>query len=70
MSRRSNPTLKEQAKDRRGVRVTRRGDPVYIITAYTAFKLPAVLYPDVIQPVTLRECPRRRRDHHFCPVRF
>ena len=49
--------LKEQAKDRRGVRVTRRGDLVYIITAYTAFKLPAVLYPDVIQPVTLRECP-------------
>lgn len=25
--------LKEQAKDRRGVRVTRRGDLVYIITA-------------------------------------
>ena len=49
--------LKEQAKDRRGVRVTRRGDLVYIITAYTAFKLPAVLYLDVIQPVTLRECP-------------
>lgn len=49
--------LKEQAKDRRGVRVTRRGDLVYIITAYTGFKLPVALYSDVIQPVTLRECP-------------
>ena len=49
--------LKEQAKDQRGIRVTRRGDLVYIITAYTAFKLPVVLYSDVIQPVTLRECP-------------
>lgn len=49
--------LKEQAKDRRGVRITCRGDLVYIITAYTAFKLPSVLYADVIQPVTFRECP-------------
>jgi len=49
--------LKEQAKDQRGIRVTRRGDLVYIMTPYTAFKLPAMLYPDIIQPVTLRECP-------------
>lgn len=49
--------LKEQAKDQRGVRVTRRGDLVYIMTPHTAFKLPAMLYPDIIQPVTLRECP-------------
>ncbi len=57
MSRRSKPISKEQAKDRRGVRITCRGDLVYIITAYTAFKLPSVLYADVIQPVTFRECP-------------
>ena len=49
--------LKEQAKDQRGIRVTRRGDLVYIKTPHTAFKLPAMLYPDIIQPVTLRECP-------------
>lgn len=49
--------LKEQAKDKRGIRVTRRGDLVYVMTSYTAFKLPAMLYPDIIQPVTLRECP-------------
>ena len=49
--------LKEQAKDQRGIRVTRRGDLVYIMTPHTAFKLPAMLYPDIIQPVTLRECP-------------
>lgn len=49
--------LKEQAKHQRGVRVTRRGDLVYVITAYAAFKLDAVLYSDVIQPVTLRERP-------------
>lgn len=36
--------LKEQAKDRRGVRITCRGDLVYIITAYTAFKLPSGAY--------------------------
>lgn len=49
--------LKEQAKNQRGVRVTRRGDLVYVITSYAAFKLDVVLYSDVIQPVTLRECP-------------
>lgn len=49
--------LKEQAKNQRGVRVTRRGDLVYAITSYAAFKLDVVLYSDVIQPVTLRECP-------------
>ena len=49
--------LKEQAKNQRGARVTRRGDLVYIMTPYTAFKLPVVLYSDIIQPVTLRECP-------------
>lgn len=42
--------LKEQAKDRRGVRITCRGDLVYIITAYTAFKLPSVLYHPFFLP--------------------
>ena len=57
--------LKEQAKDRRGVRVTRRGDLVYVITAYTAFKLPAVLYPDVIQPVFAGH-PHRQEEKRPC----
>ena len=29
--------LKEQAKDQRGIRVTRQGDLVYIMTPHTAF---------------------------------
>ena len=30
---------------------------MYIITGYAAFKLPAALYPEVIQPVTMQAAP-------------
>lgn len=37
--------LKEQAKNQRGVRVTRRGDLVYVITSYAAFSFPKSTLP-------------------------
>ena len=46
--------LKGQAKNRNAVRITCQGGSVYIFTGYAAFKLPAVLYPEVIQPVTMQ----------------
>ena len=49
--------LKGQAKNRNAVRITCQGGSVYIITGYAAFKLPAVLYRDVIQPVTMQDAP-------------
>ena len=49
--------LKDQGKCQRGVRISRRGDVVYIMTAYTGFKIPVMLYPDIVQPATFRECP-------------
>lgn len=49
--------LKGQAKNRNAVRITCQGGSVYIITGYAAFKLPAVLYPEVIQPVTMQAAP-------------
>ena len=41
--------LKGQAKNRNAVRITCQGGSVYIFTGYAAFKLPAVLYPEVIR---------------------
>lgn len=49
--------LKGQAKSRNAVRITCQGGSVYIFTGYAAFKLPAVLYPEVIQPVTMQAAP-------------
>ena len=49
--------LKGQAKSRNAVRITCQSGNVYIITGYAAFKLPAVLYRDVIQPVTMQAAP-------------
>lgn len=49
--------LKGQAKNRNAVRITCQGGSVYIFTGYAAFKLPAVLYPEVIQPVTMQAAP-------------
>ena len=49
--------LKGRAKNRNAVRITCQGGSVYIITGYAAFKLPAVLYRDVIQPVTMQDAP-------------
>ena len=49
--------LKGQAKNRNAVRITCQGGSVYIITGYAAFKLPAILYRDVIQPVTMQDAP-------------
>lgn len=49
--------LKGQAKNRNAVRITCQGGSVYIFTGYAAFKLPAVLYPEVIQPVTMQAVP-------------
>ena len=49
--------LKGQAKNRNAVRITCQGGSVYIITGYAAFKLPAALYPEVIQPVTMQAAP-------------
>ena len=57
--------LKGQAKSRNAVRITCQGGSVYIFTGYAAFKLPAVLYPEVIQPVTMQDGPRRWCDHRF-----
>ena len=49
--------LKGQAKSRNAVRITCQSGSVYIITGYAAFKLPVVLYRDVIQPVTMQDAP-------------
>ena len=49
--------LKGQAKSRNAVRITCQSGSVYIITGYAAFKLPAILYRDVIQPVTMQDAP-------------
>ena len=49
--------LKGQSKNRNAVRITCQGGSVYIFTGYAAFKLPAVLYPEVIQPVTMQAAP-------------
>lgn len=49
--------LKGQAKNRNAVRITCQSGSVYIITGYAAFKLPAILYRDVIQPVTMQDAP-------------
>ena len=49
--------LKGQAKNRNAVRITCQGGSVYIFTGYAAFKLPAILYRDVIQPVTMQDAP-------------
>lgn len=49
--------LKDQGKCQRGVRISRRGDMVYIMTAYIGFKIPVMLYLDIVQPATFRECP-------------
>ena len=49
--------LKGQAKSRSAVRITCQGGSVYIFTGYAAFKLPAILYRDVIQPVTMQDAP-------------
>lgn len=49
--------LKGQAKSRNAVRITCQGGSVYIFTGYAAFKLPAILYRDVIQPVTMQDAP-------------
>lgn len=53
--------LKGQAKSRNAVRITCQSGSVYIITGYAAFKLPAILYRDVIQPVTMQDAPADRR---------
>ena len=49
--------LKGQAKSRNAVRITCQSGSVYIITGYVAFKLPLILYRDVIQPVTMQDAP-------------
>lgn len=49
--------LKGQAKSRNAVRITCQSGSVYIITGYAAFKLPVILYRDVIQPVTMQDAP-------------
>ena len=49
--------LKGQAKSRNAVRITCQSGSVYIITGYAAFKLPAILYRDVIL--------QRRSQTHF-----
>lgn len=49
--------LKEQAKNNNAVRITCQKGSVYIFTGYAAFKLPAALYRDMVQPVTMQEAP-------------